>query len=125
MSQLRPHKPGMNATQRSKLSAFRGDEVSLISHAEEKPIIAYKLFDDIKPADIKQGHCGNCYFLSAVSSIAEYPNRICRIFKQKEANKQGIYALNFMVDGYPVEVVVDDLFPYDPHKEKWAFARTT
>lgn len=86
MSQLRPHKGGaagiMGTTNRSKFSTFKGDAASIMSmYPEEKAVIAYKLFDDIKPADIKQGHCGNCYFLSAVSSIAEYPNRIERIFK--------------------------------------------
>lgn len=29
-----------------------------------------------------------------------------------------------MIDGVPTEIVIDDLFPYDSHKEKWAFAHT-
>ena len=84
MSQLRPSKGAamMGSTHRSKFSNFKAaDAVSMMSIIDEKPVIAYKLFDDIKPADIKQGHCGNCYFLSVVSSLAEYPNRIYRIFK--------------------------------------------
>jgi len=35
-----------------------------------------KLFDDIEPGDIQQGIAGVCYYLSALSAIAEYPHRI-------------------------------------------------
>ena len=31
----------------------------------------YCLFDKIDPNDIKQGLCGDCYFLSSLSSLAE------------------------------------------------------
>lgn len=33
----------------------------------------FTVFNDVKPDDIKQGHCGDCYFLSCLSSIAEQP----------------------------------------------------
>ena len=36
----------------------------------------FSLFDKIDSNDIKQGYCGDCYFLSSVSSIAEFPDRI-------------------------------------------------
>jgi len=40
------------------------------------------------------------------------------------ANQQGCYAVKMYVDGIQREVVVDDLFPFDPYKEQWAFSRT-
>jgi calpain-15 len=39
--------------------------------------------DTISPDDIYQGDCGDCYFLSGISSLAEFPERIRRIFKTK------------------------------------------
>ena len=32
-----------------------------------------KVFNDINPDDIWQGDLGNCYFLSACSALAEFP----------------------------------------------------
>jgi hypothetical protein len=40
----------------------------------------YSLYDNVSPDDIKQGLCGDCYFLSGLSSLAENPARIQRIF---------------------------------------------
>ena len=42
---------------------------------------------------------------------------------QDEKNPAGIYALRLFVDGVKRIIVVDDLFPFDSHKEKWAFSR--
>ena len=40
-----------------------------------------RLFDTIDCNDIVQGALGNCYFLSAIAALAEFPDRIQRIFK--------------------------------------------
>ena len=85
---------------------------------------SFSIFDDIKPDDIRQGAVGNCYFLSCLSSIAEYPERIKKIFLTDRVNKAGCYAMKFHVDGVPREIVVDDRFCYDSHKEEWAFSRS-
>ena len=34
----------------------------------------------IRPADVRQGSIGNCWFMSAASAIAEYPGRMEQIF---------------------------------------------
>lgn len=84
----------------------------------------YKLFDKIDPNDILQGDCGDCYFLSGLSSLAEYPERIYKMFLTLELNKAGCYAVSLHISGQCTTVVVDDRFPYCPHKERWAFSRT-
>lgn len=86
--------------------------------------LPFNLFDDIKPDDIKQGACGNCYFLACLSAVAEYPCRIRNIFHNKELNPAGCYAIKLMIDGIPRTIVVDDRFPYDSHKEEWAFSKS-
>ena len=39
----------------------------------------------------------------------------------------GAYALRLYVNGEPIDVVIDDYFPFfeDPEKDCWAFARGT
>ena len=62
---------------------------------------AYHIFNDIKPDDIKQGSCGDCYFLSCLSSLAENPERVKRIFVTQEPNQSGCYCVKVWVDGEP------------------------
>lgn len=83
----------------------------------------FKIYEDPGPNDIKQGKCGDCYFLSSLSSLAEYPERIKNIFITKEVNEAGIYACSFYVNGEKRTVVVDDYFPYDAENEVWGFSR--
>jgi calpain-15 len=49
--------------------------------------------------------------LSSLSAIAEYPNRISKLFLNKEANQYGAYSVVIYINGVPTEVVVDDYFP--------------
>lgn len=85
--------------------------------------IPFKLFETIGPNDVKQGKCGDCYFLSSVSSLAEYPERVKNIFITQEVNEAGCYAVNLCVNGEARTVVVDDYFPFDVYTGRWAFSR--
>ena len=85
----------------------------------------YRVFDNITPTDIKQGDIGNCYYLSSISSLAEFPDRVKAIFLTKEVNSAGCYALKFFINGEPEIVVVDDSFPYCNSRNRWAFSRST
>lgn len=69
------------------------------------------LFDHIEPGDIKQGCLGVCYFLSAISALAEYPSRLMEMYVNQNANRNGVYGMKFLVQGIPTEIVVDDYFP--------------
>lgn len=81
------------------------------------------LYNQIDANDIQQGLLGDCYFLSCLSAIAEDPERIKRIFITQETNEAGIYAVQLYINGEPRVVVVDDYFPYNEAKGKWAFSR--
>lgn len=85
----------------------------------------FTLYDHIDPGDIKQGKCGDCYFLSCLSSLAEYPERIQDIFVNDFVNKAGCYAINFYICGEKHVVVVDDRLPYDAAKDRWGFSRSS
>jgi hypothetical protein len=53
----------------------------------------FSLYDKIDPNDIMQGYCGDCYYLSSIASLAEFPDRIKNIFVTKEVNAAGCYAV--------------------------------
>ena len=71
----------------------------------------------IDPNDIKQGELGNCYFLSALSSLAEKPERILRLFEDQDINDQGCYFVRLCVDGIWRYIVVDDFTPCTLNKK--------
>jgi calpain-15 len=73
-----------------------------------------EVFKGIQPNDISQGAIGDCWFLSALAALAEWPDRIKRLVETKEISENGAYAVNLYVMGVPVRAVVDDYFPcYD------------
>jgi calpain-15 len=74
----------------------------------------YAVFDKIEPADIKQGRLGDCWFMCALSSIAERPALVQRLFITKEVQPHGVYKVQFCKGGEWVEVTVDDYFPCLP-----------
>lgn len=65
----------------------------------------------IDPNDIKQGEIGNCYFLSALSSLAERPDRILRLFEDQVINDPGCYYVRVCVDGIWRYIMIDDYTP--------------
>lgn len=67
--------------------------------------------DSIDPNDIKQGALGNCWFLAAISSLAENPDMVNRLFITKEYNEFGIYRLRICKNGEWIVVTVDDYIP--------------
>lgn len=65
----------------------------------------------ITPNDIKQGGLGNCYYLSVLSAMAEFPERIEACFHTKEPNSAGIYLMFLYVNGAVTPIIVDDYVP--------------
>lgn len=67
--------------------------------------------DKIEASDIKQGDLGNCYFLSALAALTEFPAFIRKALTTQEANEAGCYEVNFYLNGELVSVAIDDYFP--------------
>lgn len=73
-----------------------------------------KVFDNIDPNDILQGNLGDCYYLSTLSAIAEFPKRIEKLFDTQEFQPSGCYTVNICDMGVWTDFVVDDFFPCTP-----------
>lgn len=88
--------------------------------------------DGIAPTDIYQGQLGDCYFLSAIASIAERGKRLERNLLQRTKSDKGAYCVALNINGAWTPIVIDDIFPvredgqlpfcYTKHKEIWAMA---
>ena len=92
----------------------------------------YSLFgtEGIRPEDIFQGKIGNCWFMSALSAIAEKPNRVEKMFLNKSdaIEEKGVYGINMYALGVPHTVLVDDYIPIRKDKHgrlSNLFARST
>ena len=79
--------------------------------------------DKIEPNDITQGNLGNCYFLSALSSLAKFPELIYKIFRTKQVNQCGYYEIIMFIDGEWQIVIIDDFFPTSSNTGNIAFTR--
>ena len=67
-------------------------------------------YDGATIDDIKQGGIGDCYFLSAIGSLSNFPNFIESHFYLDNENKH-IYGIYFFINGRWKRVLVDDYFP--------------
>jgi len=76
---------------------------------------AITVFNAFIPGDISESPLKGCEFYSALAVMAEFPQRLSRVFRTKEINKQGIYSLSFMVAGISLEILLDDYFPCIGH----------
>ena len=62
--------------------------------------------------DVNQGLISDCYFLSAIAALSEYPNLIIEKFRTKTYNQAGYYEMVLFIDGEWQVVFVDDYFPF-------------
>ena len=49
--------------------------------------------------------------MAAAASLAEFPDRIKKIFTNEEYPDEGIFELTFYLKGEPVKILVDDRIP--------------
>ena len=62
--------------------------------------------------DVIQGELGDCYFLSALSALAENPERIKRLFPSLKVSDKGVYETQVYLHGDPTNIVLDDYVPF-------------
>ena len=85
----------------------------------------YCLFSDkIEFDDVKQGNLGNCYFISSVASLCQFPDKIRKMFKQTSKNEKGFYEIEFFIDGKKQIVIVDDYIPAFKESKQPCYARS-
>ena len=80
---------------------------------------------DIEPNDVNQGSLGDCWLLSSMSAIAEYPGRIRKMFINEGVDQHGIYGIKFTKNGVERTVFVDDRLPQRENKnDELIFTKT-
>lgn len=72
----------------------------------------------ITPGDIYQGSIGDCYLLSAMSAIAEFPQRLERIMLQRKRSPKGAYCIALCITGQFEEIYLDDITLCTRFKQK-------
>ena len=79
----------------------------------------------ILPSDILQGALGDCWFLCALSVLAEDPQLIRAMFLTgDEELRRGYCGVRLLVDGCPREVVVDTQIPVYEASMEPCFAKS-
>jgi hypothetical protein len=58
----------------------------------------------VQPAAVQQGMLGDCWFLAAAAALAEFPDRVKKIFTNKDYSKEGIFEVVFNVKGEEVKL---------------------
>ena len=72
----------------------------------------------VLPNGINQGELGDCWFLAAAAALAEYPQRVHRMFYNDEYSADGVFSVTLYLNGLPVQIVVDDKLPTHEGKDE-------
>ena len=75
----------------------------------------------VTPEDMVQGFIGNCWFISGVAALAEFPGRVEKLFlnNKNELSTTGIYGINIYTLGFPQTIIVDDYLPLIKRGDKY------
>ena len=83
-----------------------------INDIQKRYNVPFKIYDDnIHPNDIVQGKLGSCFFLSAISALAERPALVKRIFEGTHLDPSGAQGVWINVAGVWRQIVIDDFYP--------------
>lgn len=67
--------------------------------------------DGVEAGDVIQGQLGDCWFLGALSVVAEREKLFFNLFNTTEVNPYGVYSCRFFHNGAWEDVIVDDHVP--------------
>ena len=67
--------------------------------------------NETRPSAGQQGQLGDCWLLAAASALAEFPDRVKKIFVNTEYSNSGIFQTKFWIGGEQIKVTVDDRLP--------------
>lgn len=80
------------------------------------------------PHGVNQGSLGDCWMLASCAAIAEFPERIKKVFSnQNDEGKvpgSNFYTFSFFFLGDPVYVFTDDSFPVTDAGEGYTYSST-
>ncbi len=79
--------------------------------------------DKIEFDDIKQGSVGNCYFMSAISAMCEFPEFIVEIFRTLKVTPNGCYEVVLRLQGEWQVVLLDNYFPCKKNGKRPVFSK--
>lgn len=104
----------VNTRYNQVLSTFQVNPSDIIWLRPEEifPGGIYTLFEEsIDIDDVNQGNLGNCYFMSSLAAMCEFPQTISELFRYFNVHPQGIYEIVFNINGHWQIVIIDDYFP--------------
>ena len=81
--------------------------------------------DKISVESLRLGEIANTYYLSALSSLSQYPNLINQIFITKKVNQECVYQVSLFIDGEFQIVYIDDFVPVLKGTSTPFFTKTT
>ena len=101
-----------NSKKKSKYFNINPEEIIWLRPNEIFDNQPYSIFEhEIKLEDINQGKIGNCYFLSAISSLLKYPQMIYQLFKTLTIPKNNCYQIMMKINSEWKIIIIDDFFP--------------
>ena len=101
-----------NSKKKSKYFNINPEEIIWLRPNEIFDNQPYSIFEhEIKLSDINQGKIGDCYFLSAISSLLKYPQMIYQLFKTLTIPKNNCYQIIMKINSEWKIIIIDDYFP--------------
>ena len=101
-----------NSKKKSKYFNINPEEIIWLRPNEIFDNQPYSIFEhEIKLSDINQGKIGDCYFLSAISSLLKYPQMIYQLFKTLTIPKNNCYQIMMKINSEWKIIIIDDFFP--------------
>ena len=97
----------------------RTETIEWIRASEALPNATLFGMEGINPEDLSREFIGNSWFVSAIAALAEFPNRIEKLFLNNvnELSETGVYGVNIYTLGIPHTIVVDDYLPLIKNSE--------